>query len=112
MAGGPIRLKNAREDMFGLHYLKNTVTLELDISKCNGCRMCIDVCPHAVFAVHNGKARIVDRDMCMECGACAMNCPEGALAVDSGVGCASAIITGALRGTEPTCDCGDDTGCC
>jgi NAD-dependent dihydropyrimidine dehydrogenase PreA subunit len=99
--------------MFGLRYLKNTVTLELDLSKCNGCRMCIKVCPHAVFEPYDGKIRIVERDMCMECGACVMNCPEEAIAVESGVGCASAFITGALRGTEPTCDCGgDDISCC
>ena len=94
-------------------YLRNVVTLELDEEKCGGCGMCVAVCPHAVFVLENRKARIVERDACMECGACAMNCPEGALAVDSGVGCASAFITGALRGTEPTCDCsGDGDGCC
>jgi hypothetical protein len=33
--------------------------------------------------------------------------------VDSGVGCASAIITGMLTGSEPTCGCGDSSaGCC
>jgi len=94
-------------------YLRNVVTLELDEGKCSGCGMCVAVCPHAVFVLENRKARIVERDACMECGACAMNCPEGALAVDSGVGCASAFITGAFRGTEPTCDCsGGDDNCC
>jgi hypothetical protein len=50
----------------------------------------------------------------MECGACAMNCAPGAITVRAGVGCAAAVITGALRGTEPTCDCGCDTpsDCC
>jgi NAD-dependent dihydropyrimidine dehydrogenase PreA subunit len=98
--------------MFGLRYLKNTVTLELDLARCNGCRMCLNVCPHAVFEAYDGKIRITDRDMCMECGACALNCPEDALTVDSGVGCASAFISGAIRGTEPSCDCSDDTSCC
>jgi ferredoxin len=98
--------------MFGLRYLKNATTLQMDASRCNGCRMCLNVCPHPVFAAFNGKVRIADRDRCMECGACAMNCPEGALSVDSGVGCASAIITGVLRGTEPACGCGNDSECC
>jgi hypothetical protein len=49
----------------------------------------------------------------MECGACAKNCDFGALSVDSGVGCASAIITGLLTGKEPSCGCGDSpAGCC
>ena len=89
--------------MPGLRYLSDVTTLALDIEKCNGCRMCEKVCPHKVFAIENKKARIVDRDACMECGACAMNCPEEALFVDAGVGCATAIIIGALRGTEPAC---------
>jgi NAD-dependent dihydropyrimidine dehydrogenase PreA subunit len=94
-------------------YLKNVVTLELDANKCNGCRMCTFVCPHAVFTIENKKARIVNRNLCMECGACAKNCPENAISVHSGVGCASGIINGILRGTEPTCDCsGSGSNCC
>ena len=86
-------------------YLKNVATLELDIETCVGCSLCVQVCPHAVFRVADGKAGIVDRDACMECGACALNCPVDAITVESGVGCALAMIVGALRGTEPTCDC-------
>ena len=75
---------------------------------CTSCRMCEAVCPHGVFIIENGKARLADRDACMECGACARNCPADALTVDSGVGCAWGIIMGALRGTEPTCGCDED----
>ena len=93
-----------------LRYLDDVVTLELDAEKCTGCRMCIKVCPHEVFAFEAGKARIEDRNACMECGACAKNCETGALTVDSGVGCAAGIITGMIRGTEPVCDCGGGAG--
>lgn len=96
------------------YYLKNVSTLELDRNKCTGCTMCTMVCPHAVFEIRDKKARIVDRDACMECGACSLNCPAGAVTVRSGVGCAQAIIQGALKGTEPTCGCAGDTNtsCC
>jgi len=97
--------------MNGLIYLSNVVTLDLDPEKCTGCRMCTIVCPHEVFVVENRKARIVQKDRCMECGACQKNCPDQAISVRSGVGCASGIINGLLRGTEPTCDCGS-SGCC
>ncbi|MDP1622373.1 MAG: mercury methylation ferredoxin HgcB [Bacteroidales bacterium] len=95
-----------------LTYLPGVVTLLLDVEKCNGCRMCLMVCPHAVFVMENKRAVIRHKDFCMECGACAKNCPEGAITVQSGVGCASGIINGLLRRTEPSCDCDSDGGCC
>jgi NAD-dependent dihydropyrimidine dehydrogenase PreA subunit len=94
--------------MTGFRYLTGVVTLELDAERCSGCRQCLLVCPQGVFDIERKKAVIVDRDACMECGACALNCPENAIAVRAGVGCAAAIVSGALRGTEPTCCCGAD----
>jgi NAD-dependent dihydropyrimidine dehydrogenase PreA subunit len=96
----------------GLRYLANTVSLELDGSRCNGCGMCLAVCPHGVFVLENGKARIVDRDACMECGACQRNCPLTAATVNPGVGCAGAIIQGALQGGAPSCGCSQPKSCC
>lgn len=92
-------------------YLKNVVTLKLNSERCTGCGMCVEVCPHQVFAIHEGKTQIVEGNLCMECGACVKNCPFHALEVKPGVGCASAIIKGWLTGTEPSCDCSDG-GCC
>jgi len=93
-----------------MRYLSNVVTLSYDPEKCTGCGRCWEVCPHGVFVQGDGKATVTDRDLCMECGACQANCRFGAIQVRSGVGCASAVILGALRGTEPTCDCGSDGG--
>lgn len=92
-----------------MKYLSKDLSLRLDVSRCIGCKMCVDVCPHGVFAIENRKAQIVDRSACMECGACAINCPVNALVVASGVGCAEAIINGLLTGKE-TC-CGGDACC-
>lgn len=93
-------------------YLKDVSTLKMDSNKCTGCGMCIEVCPHRVFALNNGKSHIVDKNSCMECGACVKNCPFSALEVKPGVGCAAAIIKGWLTGTEPNCGCSDDSGGC
>ncbi|MCU0520915.1 MAG: ferredoxin family protein [Anaerolineae bacterium] len=84
-------------------------TLAFNAGLCTNCGMCSAVCPHCVFAPGVKKrgrsvVSIVRADACMECGACQLNCPTGALAVESGVGCASAMIYAALRGSaEPTC---------
>lgn len=98
--------------MFGLRYLPDVTTLGMDTDRCTGCRQCMAVCPHAVFAAAEKTVRIADRDACMECGACAKNCPEEALSVRAGVGCAAGILQGALRGTDPTCGDGPSGACC
>lgn len=86
-----------------LSYLKDVTTLELFTEKCVGCGMCLEVCPHEVLRLVDGKAQIAAKDACMECGACAMNCPAGAIAVDAGVGCAAAIIATALGKGDAVC---------
>ena len=91
--------------MSPLRYIEEAITLELDAALCNGCGLCVAVCPHAVFAIADGRAALVDRGACMECGACALNCVPGATGVEPGVGCAQAIIHGWLTGSEPSCDC-------
>ncbi len=98
-----------------MKYLANVASLELSRERCAGCGMCMEVCPHEVFALEDKKAVILDRDRCMECGACANNCAFGALRVDKGVGCAAAIITSMIKGGEPSCGCSDKNGqsdCC
>lgn len=89
-----------------LRYIKGVATITLDELSCVGCSMCINVCPHQVFAMEENKATIVDKDGCMECGACAKNCPVGAIGVTPGVGCASLIINRMLKGKNiPTGGC-------
>ncbi|PKN83927.1 MAG: ferridoxin [Deltaproteobacteria bacterium HGW-Deltaproteobacteria-1] len=95
--------------MGSMVYLKNVATLGIDTSKCTGCGMCLDVCPHNVFKMNGKAVMIVDRDACMECGACSKNCPAGALQVQSGVGCAAAVINGMLGRNGGECCCGPQT---
>jgi ferredoxin len=87
-------------------YLKDVVTLEYDEGKCTGCGVCVDVCPHAVFHMVDGKAALTDRDLCMECGACAVNCPFSAISVRSGVGCAWAILLSQIKKKDQPSCCG------
>jgi ferredoxin len=95
-------------------YYPEVLTLELDMTKCNNCGMCMKVCPHEVFTLLDKKIRIARREYCMECGACKRNCSQDAISVNVGdmCGCAAGIIEGALKGTAPACGGLKDDICC
>lgn len=94
-------------------YIENGKTLVIsDISRCIGCAMCVNVCPHNVFEINNRKVNIVNKEYCMECGACKKNCPVGIIDVRIGVGCANAVINGLITGGEPSCDCSASSKSC
>jgi len=94
-------------------YIENT--LRYYPERCVNCRRCTQVCPHSVFKEGEDRALLARPSSCMECGACALNCPAQAIEVQSGVGCAWAMISAALRGKNMDsgeCSCGGDDGSC
>ena len=82
-------------------YLKNVVTLFIDSDKCIGCGICVEVCPHGVLLLIEGKASILDKDSCMECSGCSTNCITNAVNVQPGVGCANAILKDSVSVKKP-----------
>jgi len=92
-------------------YRENTLVYHPEL--CINCRRCSQVCPHGVFTEGEKKAVLARPSECMECGACALNCPTQAIGVESGVGCAWAMISAALRGRDmDSCSCGGPEGSC
>lgn len=83
--------------MKGFRYLDGVTSLNFDKDTCIACGMCLEVCPHQVFAKVENLVSVADRDACMECGACMRNCPVSAICVDAGVGCATGLIHTWLR---------------
>lgn len=55
-----------------------TTTINPDI--CNGCGICIQVCPSATISMENGKASVTGKRS-MNCGHCESACPTGAIKV-------------------------------
>ncbi len=50
--------------------------------RCDGCWLCLDVCPEAAITKTNGSGRpvaVLDRDRCTACGQCVEVCYPGAL---------------------------------
>ncbi|MDD3118883.1 MAG: ATP-binding protein, partial [Victivallales bacterium] len=51
---------------------------EVDNSRCNGCRRCVDLCQFNAIAVL-GQRVLLFSDLCHGCGGCVNICPTGAL---------------------------------
>lgn len=96
--------------MRSMVYLKDVVTLTHKPEICNGCGICLTVCPRRVLQRSNGKVEIAQRDACIECGACQRNCPQGAVTVRPGVGCASALISQMLGRKKACCVADNGSG--
>ena len=59
--------------------------VKIDLEKCSGCGICVDVCPMAVFELleHENKktSKVVAEDQCFACRACEVKCPEQAIKI-------------------------------
>lgn len=54
----------------------------VDSTRCDGCGLCVRVCPNAVFVVSGGKAGVTG-SRCLGCGHCVAACPQEAVMVNA-----------------------------
>ena len=63
------------------------VSVVVDLNKCNGDSVCVDVCPVAVFELQEAKGSegkksvVINNDACIVCRACEVQCPTQAIVV-------------------------------
>ena len=57
-----------------------TIAARVDVERCTGCRVCVDVCPTAAISVSNGTA-VIDTSACNACGLCVQECPADAISL-------------------------------
>jgi ferredoxin len=62
--------------------------VRIDAERCDGCCLCIDVCPSAALRLAANPSRpgkriaVVDPANCMGCGICQGTCPKEAASID------------------------------
>lgn len=58
--------------------------ISFDTDKCQGCGLCIMVCPKKILVINESKVNsrghapveIIDENSCIQCALCAMMCPD------------------------------------
>ena len=70
---------NARIDELGRPSAGPALTAVVDSEKCNGCRICEQVCPYGAIVVDDVAE--VDPRKCNGCGQCVVQCPRGAVSL-------------------------------
>jgi formate hydrogenlyase subunit 6/NADH:ubiquinone oxidoreductase subunit I len=53
----------------------------IDLARCSGCRLCIELCPTQALDQRGGKATLAYPQRCTYCTVCEDICPEGAIAL-------------------------------
>ncbi|HHT9125858.1 MAG TPA: FAD-dependent oxidoreductase [Candidatus Brocadiia bacterium] len=67
-------------EIFGRETVQE-VRLFIDEGKCNGCSLCVKVCPTATFQMKNGKSVVVNPRDCIECRTCIEECPVNCIEI-------------------------------
>ncbi|MDD4969038.1 MAG: nitroreductase family protein [Paludibacter sp.] len=63
---------------------KEPANVFIDIEKCNGCGLCVEVCKDFSFSIVDHKVVQSDKPVfgCVACGHCMMICPTGVIAIE------------------------------
>jgi len=54
----------------------------IDLKTCNGCKICVGLCPEDVIRMKGKKAAITYPEDCIACVMCEMFCPVNAITIN------------------------------
>ena len=54
----------------------------IDYNKCNGCGVCVEICPTDALRLNNKNKPFMKYDECWYCGCCELECPKKALTME------------------------------
>jgi NAD-dependent dihydropyrimidine dehydrogenase PreA subunit len=57
-------------------------TVTVDKNLCDGCGVCVDICPMNVYDMVDDKSEPTRSDDCILCMACVNACPNAAITVE------------------------------
>jgi 2-oxoglutarate ferredoxin oxidoreductase subunit delta len=66
------------------------INLKLDVDKCKGCNLCVDVCPKKILVLDNDRVNstgynpimCTNIDECTGCAMCAIICPDSVIELE------------------------------
>ena len=91
----PIKYMDSKARTYGIGFLTKTMTLTLDMEKCQACGICVEACPKNALEITQIKSStntgirdfipdITDPNKCSYCGVCQVMCPFDALTLKEG----------------------------
>ena len=59
--------------------MNSTMSVEIDIEQCNGCGICVEICPLDCLRMDENEIAFMKYDECWYCESCTLECPQDAI---------------------------------
>jgi len=59
--------------------MSSNMSVEIDHKLCDGCGICVKICPMDCLRMDENKIAFMKYDECWYCGACTLDCPLDAI---------------------------------
>ncbi|MDM8536969.1 ferredoxin family protein [Desulfobacterales bacterium HSG17] len=59
--------------------MNSAMSVEIDMEQCNGCGICVEICPLDCLRMDDNEIAFMKYDECWYCGSCTLECPKDAI---------------------------------